>query len=164
MKRLVLVAVATAIALPVPGASPATPVCPPATVAERLQAADASFVGDVLETRPVGDQLLYTFAVDKAVKGELGSEVTVLSERLVAADGNAIAAGLDVGVFAQLDGGTYTTDSCGLVDPSLLLEAADEPRGEAIKLVVGMVILGAVLALALVRLRRRGDAEPAGRG
>jgi hypothetical protein len=129
--------------------------CPSATIDQRLEAADVSFVGSITGSRPAGEERLYTFEVDQAVKGELSGEVTLLTERLVDAGGAAVGGDIDVGVFAELDGGTYTTDSCGLVDPSLLLAAADEPRGGAIKLAVGLVVLAAVLTLALVRLRRR---------
>lgn len=131
--------------------------CPSATVAQRLEAADVSFVGSIVDSRPAGDARLYTFAVDQVVKGDLDDEVTVLAEPLVDVNREPVGGDVDVGLFAQLEGGTYTTDSCGLVDPSLLLAAADEPRGGAIKLVVGIVILGAVLALAFVRLRRRAS-------
>ncbi len=150
-----LAGVAVAASLLVPHAADAALECPGATVAERLEAADASFVGSIVDSRPAGDQVLYTFAVDQVVEGELGDELVVLAQPLVDANGDAVGGNVDVGVFAQLEGGTYTTDSCGLVDPSLLLAAADEPRGGAIKLAIGVVILAAVLALALVRLRRR---------
>ncbi len=137
-------------------ASAATLACPNLTVAQRLDEADVSFVGSIVDERPAGDERLITFDVDKAVKGDLPDQVVVVSEPLVDADGNAVGGDRDVGVFAQLEGGTYRTDSCGLVDPSLLLEAADEPRGGAIKLLVGFAFLAAVLTYALVRLRRRG--------
>jgi hypothetical protein len=133
--------------------------CPVSTVDQRLDAADASFVGSIVDSRPAGDKRLYTFEIDQPVKGGLSDEVTLLSERLIDANGDTVGGDIDVGVFAQLEGGTYTTSSCGLVDPSLLLAAADEPRGGPIKLAIGFVILGAVLALALVRLRRRRSAE-----
>jgi hypothetical protein len=137
--------------------SAATSDCPNLTVIQRLAAADVSFVGSIVESRPAGDERLTTFQVDKAVKGELTDQVVVVSGPLVDAGGNAIDGDIDVGVFATLEGGTYRTDSCGLVDPSLLLEAADEPRGGAVKLLVGFVILAAVLGFALLRLRRRGQ-------
>jgi MYXO-CTERM domain-containing protein len=54
-----------------------------------------------------------------------------------------------------LDGAALTTSSCLLTDPAALLAVADEPRGNGIKLVIGAVFLGAVVALAVVR-RRRG--------
>ncbi|MDH4346873.1 MAG: hypothetical protein OEW31_11115 [Thermoleophilia bacterium] len=145
--------VVVALLAPATG-SAATLECPSATVAQRLDAADASFVGTIADVRDAGDARLYTFDVDQVVRGELGDEVTVLAPPLVDANGEAVGGDIDVGVFLELEGGTYTTDSCGLVDPSLLLAAADEPRGGAIKLAVGMVILAAVLLLALVRYRR----------
>ncbi len=159
MRRAVVslvVAAASAVLFVPATSSAATLACPNLTVAQRLDDADVSFVGSIVDERPVGDERLITFTVDKAVKGDLPDQVVVVSEPLVDVDGNAVGGDRDVGVFAQLEGGTYRTDSCGLVDPSLLLEAADEPRGGAIKLLFGFAILAAVLTYALVRLRRRG--------
>ena len=55
------------------------------------------------------------------------------------------------------------TESCLLTDPGALLSASDEPRGNAIKIVIGLVILALVLAYSVRRLRGR-QAELSGRG
>ena len=99
---------------------------------------------------------MYRFDVAQAVKGPLGSEVEVRAPRLVDANDDPVANGVDAGVLATLDGATFTTDSCGLTNAARLLAEADEPRGGWIKLLIGAVILGAVVGYSVWRLRRRG--------
>ena len=60
-----------------------------------------------------------------------------------------------VGVLANLDGARLTTESCLLADPGALLSVSDEVRGNGIKVVIGLAILGLVLAYCIRRLRRR---------
>jgi hypothetical protein len=129
--------------------------CPQATIRERIDEAEAVFVGTILSSRPQGDERIYRFDVAQAVKGPLGGEVEIRAPVLVDADDRPVANGVDAGVFAMLDGATFTTDSCGLTDPGALLAEADEPRGTWIKVVVGIAILAAALAFSLLRLRRR---------
>jgi hypothetical protein len=50
-----------------------------------------------------------------------------------------------------------------LSDPGTLLATSDEPRGNGIKVVVGLVILALVLAYSVRRLRQR-RAELVARG
>ena len=71
-----------------------------------------------------------------------------------------VTAGSDVaiGVLAGTANGRLWTSSCRLVDPGSLMGAADEPKGGPIKLVIGIVILGLVLAYSLRRLKRRREA------
>jgi hypothetical protein len=66
-------------------------------------------------------------------------------------------------VLANLSGAELVTESCLLTDPGALLSVSDEPRGNGIKVVVGLVILAAVLAYSIRRLRHR-QAELAARG
>jgi hypothetical protein len=130
--------------------------CPEATMRERLDAADAAFVGRLVSSRPVTDgERLYRFEVRQLVKGPVGPEIEVRAPTLVDAGDNPIPSGTDVGVLAQLDGATFTTGSCAITHPALLLEEADDPRGGPIKLGIGAVILAAVLAYALWRLQRK---------
>ena len=62
-------------------------------------------------------------------------------------------------VFAPLqrpfEGARLTTESCLLTDPGALLSVSDEVRGNWIKVVIGLVILAAVLAFSIHRLRVR---------
>jgi hypothetical protein len=63
--------------------------------------------------------------------------------------------GADVGVLASAERGALVTSSCGLSDPAALLAGADEPRGEWIKLAIGIGLATAVIAYSVARLRRR---------
>ncbi|MCZ7590588.1 MAG: hypothetical protein M5U27_17370 [Gaiella sp.] len=125
---------------------------------------DAAFVGRVTEERAVRDGLVYRFVVDQNVKGPVGREVEVRSAgRLVDATDRPIVHDEALGVLANLRGAELVTTSCLLSDPGTLLATSDEPRGNAIKIVVGLVILAAAVAYSIRRLRHR-QAELAARG
>jgi hypothetical protein len=51
-------------------------------------------------------------------------------------------------------GGEWLATLCSLVEPGELVAAGGEPRGGAIKVVIGVVFLALVLLLAFARLRR----------
>jgi hypothetical protein len=131
--------------------------CPNTPVDERLEAADVAFVGRLVSERPAtrAGQRLYRFRVEKPVKGPLGAEVEVRSTRLVDVEDTPVPVGSDVGVLASTERGALVTSSCGLSDPAALLAGADEPRGEWIKLALGIGLAAAVIAYSVVRLRRR---------
>ena len=155
MGRRVVFVLACALAAP---STAAALECPQATIRERIDRADAVFVGTLLSSRSSGDERIYRFDVAQPVKGPLGSEVEIRAPELVDASDKPIANGVDAGVFAMLDGATFTTDSCGLTNPGAVLAEADEPRGTWIKVLIGIAILGAALAYSLTRLRRRRSA------
>jgi hypothetical protein len=148
---------AAGLAALAPPAHAATLHCPRSSVEARIADADAVFVGRLLSARPSArpQERFYRFTVDQQVKGPLGAEVEVLAPRLTDARGTRLARDVAVGVFATLEGATFRTGSCSLIDPGTLLATADEPRGGAIKVAIGMVILGVVLAYSVWRLRRR---------
>jgi hypothetical protein len=130
--------------------------CPQVTMRKRIDAADAAFVGTLVASRPVGaGQRVYRFDVAQPVKGPVGSEIDVRAPRLVYSNDKPVPPGTDVGVLALLDGATFTTTSCGITNPALLLAEASEPKGGWIKLVIGATILAAVVVFSLRRLRRR---------
>ena len=90
------------------------------------------------------------------MKGPVGRKVDVGSAtRLVDATDKPIVHDEALGVLANLDGARIVTESCLLTDPGALLSTSDEPRGNAIKIVIGLVILALVLAFSVRRLRRR---------
>jgi hypothetical protein len=137
--------------------------CPNVPLDERLAAADAAFVGRVTDERQAtsGTGYVYGFVVDQRVKGPVGRQVDVRSaDRLVDVSDRPILHDEAIGVLANLSGAELTTESCQLSDPGALLSVSDEPRGNAIKLVIGLVILAGVVAYSVLRLRRR----PAGAG
>jgi hypothetical protein len=133
--------------------------CPNVPLEERLAASDIAFVGRVTAERPAaggGRGVVYRFTVDQRVKGELGREVEVhAGERLVDAADEPLVHDEALGVLGRLDGATIVTESCLLTDPGALLSTSDEPKGDWIKVVIGLVILSLVLAYSVRRLRKR---------
>jgi len=148
-------------------AAPAGAVnCFTESVKDKLDGADAAFVGKVVAVTPVsratGVPIYdYRFQVEKAVKGTPGRTATVRASQLVDIDAQKVtaASGVDIGVLATRTGSRLVTSSCSLVDPGTLLGATDEPKGGMIKVAIGLVILGLVLAYSIRRLRRRQAAE-----
>ena len=139
--------------------------CPNVPLDERLAEADAAFVGRVTAERAgAGGGRVYRFVVDQNVKGPVGKEVDVHSAvRLVDATDRPILHDEALGVLARLSGAELTTESCALADPGTLLATSDEPRGNGIKVVIGLVILALVLAYSVRRMRHR-RAELVARG
>ena len=138
--------------------------CPNVPLDERLAAADAAFVGRVTGERDTTTGVVYRFVVDQNVKGPVGREVEVrAATSLVDAADKPILRDEALGVLADLSGAELVTESCLLTDPGALLSVSDEPRGNGIKVVIGLVILAAVLAYSVRRLRHR-RAELAARG
>ncbi len=121
-------------------------------------------MGRVTTERPsaTGKGRVYEFVVDQNVKGPVGREIDVdAAVPLVDATDKPIVRDEALGVLADLEGARIVTDSCRLSDPGTLLATSDEPRGNAIRLVIGILILVAVLGYSLRRLRARGRADAA---
>ena len=154
MRRLALVAVALAAVV---GPAQALAVtCPDRTIRQRLDGADVAFVGRLVSQRGVDTGRAYRFRVDQQVKGPVGGQIEVTSvEPLVDSQNRSLVNDVAVGVLGTSEGATYVTASCSLVDAGALLSVADEPRGQGIKVVIGIVILALVLAYSVRRLRRR---------
>ena len=90
------------------------------------------------------------------MKGPVGREVDVdAATRLVDATDKPLVHDEALGVLANLEGARIVTEPCLLSDPGALLAASDEPKGNAIRLVIGILILAAVLAYSIRRLRNR---------
>jgi hypothetical protein len=138
--------------------------CPNVPLDERLSEVDVAFVGRVTAERPstLGAGRVYEFLVDQNVKGPVGREVDVdATTRLVDARNKPLVHDEALGVMGDLDGARIVTQSCLLTDPGALLAASDEPKGNAIRLVIGILILAAVLAYSIRRLRKRGQGSVA---
>jgi hypothetical protein len=164
VRRIVLVAAPALVAalatalVPVAGAVD----CPRSSVKDKLEGADVAFVGTVLAVEPVaasGGIALsdYRFDVLHGVKGEVGKQATLRAAKLVDLDLQEVTAGskVAIGVLASRENGRLVTSSCSLVDPGSLLGAADEPKGGAIKVLIGLAIAGIVVLYSVRRLRRR---------
>ena len=154
MRRALVLAVLVALG----AAPPALALdCPNVPLEERLAAADVAFVGRVTAERPVeGTGVVYRFVVDQRVKGELGREVEVhAGAPLVDAADAPLVHDEALGVLARLDGATVVTESCLLTDPGALLATSDEPKGDWIKVVIGLVLLALVVVYSVRRLKKR---------
>ncbi len=133
--------------------------CPTTSLQERIDQAQIVFVGRSTGFRPVTGggvpQRIYTFVVDQQVKGDIGRTVDVRIPERAANGGQRIPEDVAAGVLANRVGGGYFTTRCGITDPGAVLAEVDEPRGNAIKLVIGVLVLGAVLAYSIRRVRRK---------
>jgi hypothetical protein len=133
--------------------------CIAAPIDERLDDSDAAVIGRV--TSDVAWELeggaparRLTVAVEQRVKGDLGETVFVV-----------VPSGTDCDVDLELEkttgllltrrpDGQWFASLCSVVTPDELVAAGGEPRGGAIKVVIGVVILGLVLSWALRRKAR----------
>ena len=153
--------------LALPLAAPARAVsCFQESVKDKLDGADAAFVGRVVSVQPVardtGVALFdYRFAVLRPVKGQLAERVTVRAAKLVDIDAHDVtpASHADIGVLVSAVNGRFVASSCSLVDPGSLMGASDEPKGTLIKVAIGVGFLGVILAYSFRRLARRRAAE-----
>lgn len=157
--------VASTVAL-VTGGEAAAYTCPQTPLKERIDQAQAVFVGRATASRPVPGagipQRIVTFRVDQEVKGDVGATVDVRIPVRPENGGQRIPLDVAAGILASPVDGTLFTTRCGVTDPGAVLATVDEPRGNAIKLLVGILILAAVLGYSVRRVRRKQAA--AGRG
>jgi MYXO-CTERM domain-containing protein len=127
---------------------------------DRLDDADAAVVGNVVGERRVelrgAPQALLTVAIEQRVKGDVEDQIVVRTPRQTDCDVTVPPRDEDIGLLlTEAPGGAWLATACSVVDPAELVAAGGEPRGGAIKVVVGLFILGLVLLWA-VRRRRRG--------
>jgi hypothetical protein len=132
-------------------------VCVSEPLEQRLDDADGAVVArlvGVRETRSLPARRILTFDVDQRVKGDVPDTISVESPSGTDCDLD-VQEGRGVGLLLTRDSrGAWLGTACSVVDPGRLVAEGGEPRGGAIKVVVGIVILGLVLALAFFRLRR----------
>jgi hypothetical protein len=141
--------------------------------AERdLPGADAAFVGTLLfkaDEQPSAGQATYVFAVERVVKGTLGSRVQIRSGSGGASCGFEVGESQQVGLLLDRDGDVWRSGLCSQVSPAELLAAGkaaglenysplDEeqspPRVNWGGIVVGLLVLGLGTFLLVRRLRR----------
>jgi hypothetical protein len=126
------------------------------TLEQRLASADAAFVGRLVAVQGSAHE----YEVDQRVKGDLpGDRVVVRSARDSAQCGlRRSDADEAVGLLlTRAEGGGWASSLCAQTNAGELLRAESPQRGQWPKLLVGVAILGLVLAYALRRLRRRRD-------
>ena len=100
-------------------------------------------------------QRLYRFEVDQEVKGDLGRIVSVRIPVKPANGGQLIPLDVAAGILMSRANGGWFTTRCGITDPGAVLAEVDQPRGNAVRLVIGVLILGGVLAYSIRRVKRR---------
>jgi hypothetical protein len=136
---------------------------------QRLDSADAAFIGRVVETRaaPAREgvrELVYVFSVDSVVKGELGARVEVVSPLGGAACGFELRRDEASGILLRRDTirELWIGGLCGQIAVGELIAAAEETDEAIVNwggIVVGTAILavGALLLVRRVRARRSTD-------
>ena len=133
--------------------------CATAPVKERLDLADAAFVGRLVAERPRStDEAVYVFVVDSVVKGELGRRVEVVSPTSGAACGFELPLGEASGILLRRAGEDWIGGVCGQVAVGELVEAlreSDQPLVNWGGAIVGAAILALGVLLLVRRLRRR---------
>jgi hypothetical protein len=144
--------------------------CVPPDARRDLPRADAAFVGTLLfkdDERP--GQATYVFAVERVVKGTLGSRVQVRGGADGASCGFEVGKSEEVGLLLDGDGNVWRSGLCSQVPPAELLAAGkaagledysplDEeqspPRVNWGGIVVGVLVVGAGGFLLVRRLRK----------
>ena len=90
-----------------------------------LAQTDGAFVGRLTARRDLGDgRALFTFHVERRVKGAIGSTVEVESASNGAACGLETTIGARIGLFLERRAGRWTSSLCWQVTPEDLLAAA----------------------------------------
>ena len=100
-------------------------------------------------------QRLYRFKVDQEVKGDLGRTVDVRIPVRPSNGGQVVALDVAAGMLINRVGGGWFTTRCGITDPGVVLAEVDQQKGNPIRLVIGILILGAVLTYSIRRVKRR---------
>jgi hypothetical protein len=155
---LTVATVATLVALGTAGGAAAF-TCPLTPLQDRIDQAQAVFVGRSTGYRPVPGkgirQRIYTFTIDQEVKGDLPRTVAVRIPVLPANGGQRVPPDVAAGILMSRVGGGWYTTRCGITDPGAVLAEVDKPQGNAVRLLIGILILGAVLWYSIRRVRRK---------
>ena len=138
--------------------------CPATPLETRIEEAGAVFVGRSTGFTPVAGegvpQRLYHFEIDQEVKGDLGETVDVRVPVRAVNGGQVIPPDTAAGILMNRVNGAWFTTRCGITDPGAVLATVDEPKGNAIKLAIGILILASVLGYSVRRLRRKNAPPP----
>ena len=139
--------------------------CAAVPARQRLDSADAAFIGRIVEVRPAPArdgvrELVYVFTVDSVVKGELGATVEVASPADGASCGFELERDVASGILLRRDveGEGWIGGLCGQIAVGELIEAAEQTEERLVNwggIVVGIAVLGAGALLLARRLRAR---------
>jgi hypothetical protein len=164
---LAAVAAVAAAAAPAQRANAQECVCERGPIEERLDRADAAILGRVVsEAFPDLDDSAPTrllgIDVEQRVKGDVEDETAGDDRRRIfvrTPHGTKCDLEIDrdttLGLLLTRTADGWFASSCSRVAPGPLVAAGGEPRGGAIKVVIGLAILGIVLSWA-IRRRQRG--------
>ena len=94
------------------------------------------------------------------MKGDIGDLVVVRIPVRPVNGGQRIPQDVAAGILMNRAGTTWFTTRCGITDPGAVLATVDEPKGNAIKLAIGILILVSVLGYSVHRLRRKNAVPP----
>jgi len=140
-------------------------VCAALPLEERLDDADAAVVGRIVTTRETivrgVRQSLFTINVLQQVKGDVPRELVVTSplgtdcDLVDAATPPVEPDGTTGLLLTRSPNGAWLGSACSVAAAGELVAAGGEPRGGAIKVVVGLLFLAIVVSWAL-RRRARG--------
>ena len=89
------------------------------------------------------------------MKGDLGRTVDVRIPVKPANGGQVVAPDVAAGILMNRVGSGWFTTRCGITDPGVVLAEVDQQKGNPIRLVIGILILGAVLAYSIRKVKRR---------
>ena len=110
---------------------------------DALHRSDGAFVGTLVERSEVDEQTsIFTFEVETAVKGTIGTTIDVRSNSNGASCGLEVEIGQRIGLLLGIDeDGAWISNLCSQIDPEVLLSAAEplpEPDGVGpVRFVVG---------------------------
>ena len=140
-------------------------MCADVPLDRRLDDADAAVVGRVHgygETDADVPARVMFFDVDTRVKGDVEGQVRGVDARRIVVQvplhtdcDVTVERGTSTGLLlTKLPSGAWYATACSLVDPGRLVAVGGEPRGGAIKVVIGLAILALVLLWSVRRLRK----------
>jgi hypothetical protein len=128
---LLLVLVLALSVVPLPQANACT--CAAGHPRARLAAADGAFIGKLVgrrETGPLGSiistgrDVIYTFEVAEAVKGDIGQRVDLRSAASGMSCGFEVPADQAIGILLDRRSGMWRSGLCGQIEPGKLRAAA----------------------------------------
>ena len=162
LAALVLVLAAASLAAGVEHGHACSCALPDARAA--LAGADGAFVGTARSRREAGQQVVYTFAVERSLKGSLGRTIDVVTPSSSASCGIEVPIGTRVGLVLERRGGNWSGSLCWQFAPAELLSAAlplPAPNGRG---PVALVLGGEFGDTRLMALDDRGRTLAYGRG
>lgn len=127
MRRATAIASLVAVLITLTARPAAACSCATPDLREGLLERDGAFVGELIGRSgwPWSSTATFTFRVERSLKGDFGELVDVEGSSNGASCGLEVEEGQRIGLFLDLQGGTWWSSLCWQVDPDLLIEAAE---------------------------------------